>query len=312
MTKYPRVVAAVFDEPWAILPSKMEAIVELVETQSAGVKFSAEEIEARLNGSRVAATARKAGAVQVIPVQGVIARRMNLMTQMSGGTSTEVVGAQIREAMRDDAVKAIVLDVDSPGGSVSGTDELAAEIASLRGKKPIIASVTGMAASAAYWIASAADEIAASPTSLVGSIGVILPHVDQSKAEEAAGFRTTLIHAGRYKVEGNPHEPLTDEARSALQDMVDQYYAMFVDRVAANRGVSSAVVRNDYGEGRVVTASAGKRAGMVDRIETLPETLARLGASSGAGRVLRAEEETGAPQAMDLPTLRRIVDLNRE
>lgn len=310
MNRYPRIVAAVFDEPWAILPSKMEAIVEFIQAQADGVKFNAEELAARLSNSKVAATARRAGAIQVIPVQGVIAHRMNMMTAMSGGTSTQVLGAQIREAVADDSIKAVVLDVDSPGGAVAGTDELAAEIAALRGRKPIIASVSGMAASAAYWIASAADEVVASPTSQVGGIGVLLPHVDRSGEEAASGVKTTLITAGKYKAEGNPYEPLSDEARGALQAMVDHYYAMFVDRVAVNRGVSSKDVRGGFGEGRVVTAAAAKREGMIDRVETMRETLARLGVSAGPSRAVRANDERPEVQALAIERLRREVDLS--
>jgi signal peptide peptidase SppA len=209
----------------------------------------------------------------------------------------------------DESVGAIVIDIDSPGGSVFGTPELADEILKARGAKPIIAVANSNADSAAYWIASAADEIVGTPSSMVGSIGVWTMHVDFSKMDERVGMKVTYVSAGKYKVEGNEYEPLGEEAQAALQARVDEYYGMFVAAVAKGRGVTASAVRNGYGEGRVVTAKQALALGMIDRIGTLGQTLARFGASTdGAVRIeeplepdIQAEPEIEASEEAPAP-----------
>src|SRR5208283_803764 len=112
-----------------------------------------------------------------------------------------------------------------------------------------------LAASAAYWIGSAAGELSVSPSGEVGSIGILSVHADYSRAEDAAGVGVTIVSSGKYKTEGNEHEPLGDTARAALQDRVSAYGRMFIRAVARNRGASFADVHDGYGEGRVVGAS---------------------------------------------------------
>jgi capsid assembly protease len=290
-------VAALFSEPWAILPAKLAAIVEVVENHRAGLTLLAEQAAQFEAGPRP--SPRAAGGVQVIPVYGVVAQRMNLMTQFSGGVSTEKLAADIRKAAADPSVKAIVLDVDSPGGSVFGVDELAAVIMEARKSKHIVAVANSLCASAAYWLASACDEIVVTPSGQVGSIGVISAHTDDSKAEEMLGFKTTYVTAGKYK--GELAGPLTDEARAALQASADDYYGKFTTRVAKGRGVPAAKVRNGYGEGRLLTADKALAEGMVDRIATLEDVLARLGAGPVVPRGLEAE--TVPALAAETPTL---------
>lgn len=288
-----------FEEtPWAILEAKLAQIRDVLLLHASGVKLTQEEIEARVGPAAAnRPTASRAGAVAVLPVYGVIAQRMNLMTQMSGGTSTEKLTADLRALVADPGVKAIVLNVDSPGGSVFGVTELAAEIRKARESKHIVAVANSWAASAAYWIASQADEVVVTPSGQVGSIGVYMEHVDISGALEREGYKATLVSAGKYKVEGNAYEPLTDEARAALQASVDDYYVQFVGDVAAGRKTSRATVRAGYGEGRMLNAKAALEAGMVDRIATLDEVIAKLGGSKQAAAPVAATEnkvEAGA------------------
>lgn len=270
-----RVLRAVRSTPWAILPDKLEEILALVEDHAAGVRLTSEEVQARI-GAPPRQEPRRSGSVGVIPLHGVISQRVNVMTNMSGGTSTEMFGATFREFLADPDVKAIVLDVDSPGGSVFGVAELASEIRAARGKKPVVAVANSLAASAAYWIGSQAGKLVVSPGSLVGSIGVISVHTDVSKAEEMVGLKTTLVTAGKYKSEGNEFEPLGDSARAEMQARVDSYYGMFVRDVAAGRRVSAGVVRDGFGEGRVVTAEKAVKLGMADRVATLDQVIAEL------------------------------------
>lgn len=281
--RYPSVVNLVFNQPWAVLPETYAMIRELVLSRALGQTLTAEEVQERIGARRVGAGAARNGAIAVLPLYGVLAQRMNLMTQMSGGTSTELFGKMFQAAVKEPAISAIVLDVDSPGGSVFGVQELAAQVRAARGSKPIVAVANSMAASAAYWIASQADELAVTPGGLVGSIGVLTAHTDESKAEEQAGLKTTLISAGKFKAETSPFAPLSDEARAAIQAEVDAYYAAFVEDVAKGRRTSLSAVRGGFGQGRVVLAQDALAQGMVDTVATLDQVVARLGGRDSGG-----------------------------
>jgi signal peptide peptidase SppA len=294
MREYGHIISYVMNTPWAIVPEKLATIVELVRFYADGNRFTAAEVKERIGAAARpgSPSGRITGAVAVLPLQGVIAHRMNLMTETSGGTSVEAFRRQLQGALADPQVGAIAIDVDSPGGSVDGIDELSSEIFRARGQKPIVAVANAMAASAAYWIATAADELVVTPSGEVGSIGVIAAHEDASGLYEQMGVKTSLITAGKYKGEGNPYEPLGEEARAAIQERVDGYYDMFVRAVARNRGVGVAEVREGFGQGRVVGAKQAKGLGMVDRVATLDETVERLMSRRQAKAQAAAELET--------------------
>ena len=291
MNRLPGVTALVMNTPWAITAEKLQVILDVLAYHAMGGTLTAEEIQERISAVSSRTAPRSAESIAVLPLYGVIAPRMDLMTQSSGGTSVEAFTKTFRAAVADSTVRAVVIDVDSPGGAVNGVDELSTEIYRARGSKRIVAVASSMAASAAYWIASAADELVVTPSGEVGSIGVLAAHEDASKAYETAGVRMTLITAGKYKAEGNPYEPLTEEARAAMQERVDEYYGMFVKAVARNRGVGVGAVREGYGEGRVVGARKALEAGMVDRINTLDETINRLAGAHRTAQSARAEAE---------------------
>lgn len=278
MQRFLRALAA---EPWAIHPPKANEILGYLEARLSGQVSEPEgdDIEARIDPNRRRRTAQKSGSIAVIRVHGAIANRAGLMDgeSMGVGTSAERLEARIREAVQDESVKAVILDVNSPGGSAAGTPELASAIREMRGGKPIVAQVNALAASAAYWIASATDEIVATESSQIGSIGVISVHESIAKMLEDEGVEETIVSAGEYKAEGNPYEPLSPEAQEHMQSMVNKYYTMFLDAVASGRGVDKETVESEYGQGRVKLAADAKKAGMIDRIETLRGTLERLG-----------------------------------
>ncbi len=274
---YPRVLVAFNGTPWAIMPSKLAEIRSILLARCRGERLSADVIaEAR----RTAPPPRTAGKVAVLPVFGTISQRPSMFS--SGGTSTEALGKQLDQAVADRDVRTIILNVDSPGGSVFGVAEVGAKIREARSQKQVIAVANSMAASAAYWIASQAGEIVVTPGGMVGSIGVLTAHEDVSGMEEKAGVRTTLVSAGKYKTEGHPFGPLSDDARDEMQAQVDRYYGMFVDAVAKGRGRRNETVRNGFGQGRMVGAEAAVREGMADRVGTLEQTLARLGTPGGS------------------------------
>lgn len=295
---YRRVMRLVSEYAWSILPSRLEAIIELLELRAEGRMFTDEEIQSRI-GAGPRRPAPTGGPVALLPLHGVIAPRMNMMTEISGGTSTQEFGRLFRAAVADPEITAIVLDVDSPGGHVFGVEELAQVIREQRGRKPVVAVANTMMASAAYWIASQADTIIASPSSLVGSIGVMAVHQDLSEAEAKDGVKTTLVTAGKYKADGNEHAPLSDSAREAMQQRVDTYYAAFVRDVAKGRGVAASAVRDGYGEGRVLSAPDALRAGLVDGVGTLEQTLVRVAA--GKPPALKAESDEAGMLAVEPP-----------
>jgi signal peptide peptidase SppA len=305
--KYTHIARYVMETPWAILRSKLDEIEAILQFHMEGGKFSAEELRARIGEPSRPNPTRNA-AIAVLPLQGVIAHRMGSMSEMSGGISTERFSQIFRQAMADESVTGIVIDVDSPGGTISGVPELAAEILAARGKKPIVAHANALMASAAYYIGSAADEVVATPSAMVGSIGVIMAHVDTSRAEEAEGIKRTVIHAGKFKAEG--HGPLSEEAKEALQARVDEAYALMTKDIAKARGITPAAVRSGYGEGRVLSAAEAKKAGMVDRVATLEETIARL-AGRGSRGGMRAEDAEVAIRSED-PETATLIAVNRE
>ena len=249
---------------WAILPSGLHAIL------AATAPTGAQDLVA------VTRPGPKTGRVAQISVVGSISRRSSIWSEWFGGASVDGLIAALRNVAADPDVKTVLLNIDSPGGTVDGLPELAAEIRTLRESKHVVALANSLAASAAYWIASQADEIVATPEALIGSIGVFTLHVDWSAYNERVGIKPTYIAAGKYKTEANPDQPLDDEARDYLRTLVEEAYSLFVADVAKGRGVSAATVRSDYGEGRVLTAKDAKAAGLIDRVAGYHETIARL------------------------------------
>lgn len=280
------------ESPWAMLPSALAVLVEIVERRAAGVRLTDDEIAARIEGARrTPPPAAAPGSIAVVPIQGAIIPRALLFDgeKISEANSAEFIGRAISAVLADPNVAAILLDVDSPGGNVQGVPELAAIIRGARGQKPVIAVVNHTAASAAYWLASQADEIVVTPSGDVGSIGVFTVHDDLSAAAEKAGVRRTYIAAGAHKVEGNPFEPLSDETRKYLQERVDAVHGDFVRDVARGRRVAQQTVRESFGQGRMVQAADALKLGMADRIGTFQETVDRLATRSARAAGSRAE-----------------------
>lgn len=284
--KYRNVVRAVFATPWAILPEKMNAITELLELRASGRRLTKSEVAARIgDGRRVVEQQQEGSAVAVIAVYGVLSQRLNVMEEISGGVSTEQLSNAIRAAANDPQIGRIVLDIDSPGGSVLGIQEAAAVIRDANEKKPVIAVVNSMAASGAYWLASQAGEIVIAPGGQVGSIGVLYPIVDSSEAHKKAGLKVIVSRRPEGKAEGVDGEPLSEAAIAARQKMVDDYYDQFVAAVAAGRRVPEAAVRSGFGRGRMVLAEAAVAEGMAERVATLTEVLSGFGVGKAASQV---------------------------
>jgi signal peptide peptidase SppA len=222
--------------------------LEIVDRRIRGEDLDREEKDAAIQAARDGrpgngSTVAPGAGVMVIPVHGLIMHRARMVQDVSGpgGTSTEGLAKQFNAALRNPDVSAVVFDVDSGGGSAHGVEEAAAEIFKARGgEKPVVAVVNAMAGSAAYWLASQADEVVITPSGEAGSVGVFMAHEDYSEALAAEGIKVTFIHSGRYKVEGNMVEPLSDESVDYYQGQVDAVYETFVRDVARGRGVKAA------------------------------------------------------------------------
>lgn len=276
--RYDAVLSSVASTVWAIEPTKGRAILELLRIRAAGGRVPAAEIRrAKAQPkTRNGPTLASCGTIAVLPVFGVIAPRMSLMTEMSGGISAEQLGATLTTLANDPSVSAIVLDVDSPGGAATGIPELAAKIRAAAAKKRVVAVTNHLAASAAYWLASQATELVCTPSGEVGSIGVYMVHFDESGAYADAGIKPTIVRAGKFKAEGNPFEALGADASNEMQRTVDDWHSRFVRDVATGRGTSPDNVRAAFGRGRSVSSSNALRAGMVDRIATIDEVVSDL------------------------------------
>lgn len=269
-----RLVTAFSQTPWALKADTFEAARAILHAAANGERANLEPLAGPPPKSP---SGNSPGVIAVIPIWGVIANRAYMVEDICGpsGTSTERLQQSIQSALANPDVKAIVLDIDSPGGSVFGVQELADFIFSARETKPILANANSLAASAAYWIGTAASEFTVTPSGMAGSVGVYAAHMDASKAEEIMGLKTTLISAGKYKVEGHPYAPLDTEAAQSMQKSVDEYYSAFTASVAKYRGTGVAAVRDGFGEGRTVSAKEAAACNMSDGIATLDETIQR-------------------------------------
>ena len=270
--------------PWALMPERLNALTAVIgrwsRAEPAGDDVLAQVMadrDARQAKRQMAQSAGGAG-IAVLPLYGIVTQRANMVDDVSGPgmTSTQMFGAALRQALLDDSVGQILIDIDSPGGSVYGVAELADQIQSARASKPVVAIANSLAASAAYWIGCAAGEFYVTPGGEVGSIGVWQAHFDYSQAIASEGVKPTLISAGKYKVEGNPYEPLNDDARGFRQSRVDDYYGAFTKAVAKGRGLPVASVRDGLGQGRVLGADAAVEQKMVDGISTFDDVVTQM------------------------------------
>ena len=212
--------------------------------------------------------------VAVVAISGPLFRYANLFTQYFGGSSIAELAKDFQTALGNSKVKAILLDIDSPGGQVAGVAEFAKQIRAARKIKPILAYTGGSAASGAYWIASAASRIYASETAILGSIGVVSTYIDRSKADEAAGIRRIEVVSSQ-----SPDKrlvPTDDRGLAAEQAMVDDLAQVFINSIAENRGVTPERVISDFGGGGVLVGQKAVAAGLADGLGDFESVLASL------------------------------------
>ncbi len=288
--------------PWAIQPEKLLEIQAIYATHLRGDKIDIEAVEKRLGRplNNEPQGYQIVDGVAVLPVNGVLGKRANLFTQVSGMASTEILGNDFKAALDDPAISGIVLSVDSPGGTVDGTQTLADIVASARGIKPVVTLASGCMCSAAYWIgASAAEIYISSGTDQVGSIGVVAGHKDISAAEAAQGVKTTEITAGQYKRVASQYAPLSEAGRANIQETVDYLYGIFVADVSKARGVSEEKVLSDMADGRVFIGQQAIDAGLVDGVSTLAGAINRVHQLAAGVAVKPTTSQTAQGEIMD-------------
>jgi signal peptide peptidase SppA len=223
----------------------------------------------------------KSSGITVIPIQGVLTK-----DQPWAGTTYGSISDAAEKAAGDPSVKHIVLDVDSPGGEVTGLPETAAILAQVARVKPVSAMVDGTSASAAYWLTSQANHITLSPSAEVGSVGVRMMHVDVSKALQDAGLKVTELYSGDFKTEWSPYAPPTKAATADMQKKLTTAHNDFIKAVAEGRGSRSTTsIRNArYGEGRMFTAREALGHGLADAVQSQREFYKALVAAPETGQ----------------------------
>ncbi|MGB9610782.1 MAG: S49 family peptidase [Bryobacteraceae bacterium] len=246
--------------------------------------------------------------VAVIEVSGSLVNRASGIDAQSGLTSYEQLGNEILDAATDPQVRGILLRFDSYGGEANGAWDVASLIEEAARVKPVWASVDDWALSAGYLLASATDRIWVTRTGGVGSVGIIAMHLDQSGWDAANGLRYTTIFAGDRKNDFNPHEPLSEGARSVLVSEVDRLYGMFVDAVARRRSLSAASVRGTqagilYGEDSVAQGFADRVGTFRDALAAMSDSLSKPKFTKGGTTVSETTQAATSPPVPDLAAI---------
>jgi ClpP class serine protease len=266
-----------FGSPWLITESAFKTLIAIASRDSFFADARKQALDAREGVPlKNAHNAYTRGTVAVIPVVGPLIRHADVFSDVSGATSYARLRKDLQAALDSAAVTSILLSIDSPGGEANGCFELADAIFAAREKKPIRAYVGGMGASAAYAIASAAERITCAATAELGSIGVRAGYLDASRAMDAAGLKEWVFVSSQSPNKG--FDPNVEDDRGRLQVVLDDLAAVFVDRVARNRGVDLDMVLEDFGRGDVMVGARAVAAGLADELGDFETVLAEMNA----------------------------------
>ena len=287
----------IFNKPLLVQAEKMEVILRgigprlfdqqyLGKLQQEGAKLDPEvqaAISMKESAERKPYSITSSG-IAIIPVQGTLMKKSTWLSSFSGNSSYERIGAMLETALADRGVQAVVFDIDSPGGETHGAFELSDMIYKARGVKPIYACANDLAASAAYAIASAAEKVWVTRTGMVGSVGVYCMHMDVSQFDAKAGLKYTYIYAGENKVDGNPHEPLSDTALAQFQAEVDRQYSLFINAVSRNRAKTAKAIIDTkarcFSSNNAIPLLADYEGTLEDCIQAMEKRLGITGVSS--------------------------------
>jgi ClpP class serine protease len=281
-------LARLAGRPLAIAPRRLDALLASAGSNGAGALGRTRERDG-VRGSAVT----DAG-IAIVPVVGPLVGRHDWLSSLFGATSYGEIGDAVERAFADPAARAVLLELDSPGGEVGGLFDLVEGLSALREKagKPLWAVASESALSAAFAIASVADRLYVTRTGEVGSVGVVAVHIDESAADAMAGLKWTLIHAGARKVDGNSHQPLSTTAHADIQADVDALHSELIDLVTRNRGMAPDAVRST--EAAIYRGARGVEIGLADRVGTIERALADLSAELDAPPTRVAPRRAGA------------------
>ena len=291
MSKFSHLSSLVFNKPLMVTQDYAETIA-VVLSDRLNLDVEGLQIKSDAKDQRVATTNK---GVAVIPIVGSMSHRSTGIEAMSGMTSYTTLQKQFEAAFNDPKVGSILMDIDSPGGSVAGAFDFRDYLMSKKGTKPVYALARDAMCSAAYLIGSTADKVYATQTARVGSIGVVAMHTDASGKMEKEGLKPTFISAGKFKTAGNPYEKLEGEKLKYLQDSVDESYDMFINAVADARGIDKKAIRDT--EARVYGGKKAVEIGLADGIRTYESVIAEMSAPNFTTQGTRMENELNIKEA---------------
>lgn len=283
-----RATQAILNRPWCITQEGLSTILAIAQRETPGLEAVEAQLGRKLEYTR---TVTERGGVATIPVDGPIFRKANLFTAMSGATSLEVLAKDFHAALHNPQVRSILLAIDSPGGEATGINEFADIVYAARGQKPIVAYVEGVGASAAYWIASACDEIICDATAMLGSIGVVAAMDAPDDTGEEIVFVSTQSPNKRPDLR-------TDDGKLQIQSLIDATADVFIAAVARNRGVTVEHVETRFGAGGLKLGAEAVEAKLADRLGSYEQTLAELQGGTRKARPVTAEAAIAAPVAV--------------
>jgi len=279
------VIQAITKTPWAITADGLELVLGIAQR-----KICDYEAIASANPDKKASGGLSViDGVAVLNVTGSIFPRADIFTNISGATSVEKLSRNFSAALNDKSVKAILLNIDSPGGKITGIHEFAEMIYNARGIKPIQAYISALGASAAYWIATAADRIYMDVTAMAGSIGVIAAWTDETKAKEMNGCQD--YHLVSSKSPNKNVDLKTQKGKELLLKELDALADIFIADVARNRNVSVEKVESDFGQGGIVIASEAIKLGMADGLNSLEGILKMLSLTKTGDSLMNTEQQ---------------------
>ena len=279
MNNLPHIAARLLGAPLMVARPKLDVLLSVLGPRLTGAVLEPLTLGDHEGPDDDEAIQITAEGIAIVPVFGMLVTRSSYLTAVSGLTSYAEIGQNIETALADPSVRAVLLEIDSPGGEVGGLFDLCDKISALKASygKPLWALAHEGALSAAYAVACCAEKIVLTQTAEVGSIGVVAVHIDESGADEQAGLAWNFIYAGACKVDGNPHEPLSDRARAEIQSDVDGLYEGFVALVAKNRGIEAEGVRAT--EAGVYRGASALDVRLADAVMSREAALSALGSS---------------------------------
>jgi signal peptide peptidase SppA len=275
MNPIPHIISKVTRQPWVITGEKLSAIMDALDARIAG-DFKAMDYDApERDNERAEYREFQIGGktVAVIPVHGILGKHLSSMETACGGCSLDTLQNQLQAAGSSPRINQILLDVNSPGGTVTGTPETAAMIREARAAKPVWAFTDSEACSGGMWLASQCDRVYATESATLGSVGVRMVLLDYTRKLEEEGVKVNAISSGKYKLLGAPFRALSEEERDMLQTESDRIHQQFQKAIQAVRAVETAHLQGQVFRGEE-SAGIGLIDGVVNSLGDVMDMLA--------------------------------------